>query len=201
VHSILGVDAAGEAREIELDTLPGTLYELERPLPRAYVASRSETYATSVEIINRVLSTDFDVRDAVALLDSTRASDPVSSPGTAVPQPSFPRARITRATDAEIRVRVDADVGTGAYLVLTDSYYPGWTARGDGVDRPIARANLFFRAVALQPGDREVTFSYRSRPFELGRSIALITLLLAVAAFGATEFRARTARRSGRTAG
>jgi hypothetical protein len=191
VHSILPIDAEGEAREMELDTLPGTLYELERPLPRAYVASRSETYATSVEIINRVLSPDFDVQDAVALLDSTRASDALPELRTAAPQPSFPRARITSSTDAEVRVEVDADLDSGAYLVLTDSYYPGWTARVDGVDRPIARANLFFRAVALRPGDREVTFSYRSRPFEFGRAIALLTLLLAVTGFGVLELRAR----------
>ncbi|MFV1988240.1 MAG: hypothetical protein ACC682_13225 [Gemmatimonadota bacterium] len=196
VHSILGVDAAGEAREIELDTLPGTLYELERPLPRAYVVSRAETYATSVEVVNRMLSSDFEVRDAVTLLDSTRASDPVPEPRASELPTSFPRARISSATDAEVRVQVH-DVTAGAYLVLTDSHYPGWVARVDGVERPIEQANLFFRAVALQPGDREVTFSYRSRPFERGRAISLVTLLLALTGFTVLELRSRTVEREG----
>lgn len=193
VHSILGVEAGGHARVIELDTLPGTLYELDRPLPRAYLVPYAESYATPAEVINRVLAADFDPRSVVALLDSV-GTLPAVLPETdseSGPAPGFPGATIENATEGEVRVQLHDVPEGGGYLVLTDSYFPGWSASVDGRERPIELANLFFRAVPLETGDSEVTFSYRSRPFEQGRLIAVVTLLIGLALFAGCEARAR----------
>jgi hypothetical protein len=68
-------------------------------------------------------------------------------------------AEIIEDTPAELRLTVDARAN--AWLVLADTYYPGWQATVDGERVELHRANGTFRAVAVPPGVHEVTFSYR----------------------------------------
>ena len=94
-------------------------------------------------------------------------------------------------TDAEVRVRsyehgrVDVAVKTAesAILVVGDAIYPGWRARIDGVEVPLMRANMLFKAVLVPAGAHEVVFSYEPGAFSLGAviSIASLTALLAAA--------------------
>ncbi len=94
-------------------------------------------------------------------------------------------------------VRIAVQAPAPGYLVLTDSYYPGWSARVDGEEREIFLANYFFRAVRVWPGDEEVVFEYRSRPFERGARVSVATLLIAILGLGVSAWRRRSGRRSG----
>ena len=49
----------------------------------------------------------------------------------------------------------------GGYLLLLDSYDPGWRVTVDGSPAPLLQANELFRAVRLAPGQHEVEFRYR----------------------------------------
>ncbi|MBL8589516.1 MAG: hypothetical protein JNK46_13365 [Methylobacteriaceae bacterium] len=69
------------------------------------------------------------------------------------------------AAYANDRVAVDVDSAAGGLLVLHDLHYPGWIARVDGVERPLARADLLFRGVEVGPGRHRVEFIFR--PFSL----------------------------------
>lgn len=72
-----------------------------------------------------------------------------------------------------------------AYLVLTDSYFPGWIAQIDGQDTPIYRANGNFRAVLVPAGEHTVRFKYSPISFRVGAVLSLlavITVLLALVA-------------------
>jgi len=198
VHQILEVDTTGESRELPLGSLPGHLYEVERSLPRAYVVPHARRYASPTDVINAVLAPDFPLREAVALAGSTAPSAPPPSVARQPAEsdaPSFPGVRITEVGDEELRLTLDPVSEEGEWLVLTDSFYPGWTARVDGEERPIELANYFFRAVALEPGDEQVVFSYRSRPYERGRLISLISLLIAAGLFVSGEARRRSGLR------
>ncbi len=75
--------------------------------------------------------------------------------------------------------RVDAD--RDAWLIVADTFYPGWTARVNGADAPIYPANLAFRAVQVPPGESIVVMTYSPgwiAPGALVSVIALIGLLL-----------------------
>jgi hypothetical protein len=70
-------------------------------------------------------------------------------------------ARITRYTSTGITIEVESD--RRGWLVLTEAYYPGWRAASQGESRPLARANVMFRAVPVEAGAStlEVVFEER----------------------------------------
>ena len=175
VHTIFPVESEGFAREIPLDSLAGHLYEVEDPLPRAYVVPTGSLVGDQVEAINRVLDPDFDLRASVVITDST--GDVVGGPGSPPREGrSFPGATIMEASAN--RVQVELNEASSGYVVLTDSYYPGWSAHVDGERREIQLANYFFRAVAVRPGDHEVVFTYRSSAFDLGTRLSFLFIVL-----------------------
>jgi hypothetical protein len=54
------------------------------------------------------------------------------------------------------------------WLIVADTFYPGWECRVDGVEAPIAPAHGCFRGVFLEPGQHRVEFQYRPRSFRVG---------------------------------
>jgi len=96
------------------------------------------------------------------------------------------------------RVVVSANLAEEGYLVLTDAYYPGWRALTDGLETPIYRANLLFRAVYLPAGQHRVELIYDPLSFKLGAAISLVALLALVVgiAWWFRRWSAVTGRRS-----
>ena len=65
-------------------------------------------------------------------------------------------------------------------MVLSDSWYPGWTATVDGEPAPLFYVNCGMRGLALEAGAHEVEMRYRCRPFELGGVVSAVTWVLAI---------------------
>lgn len=74
------------------------------------------------------------------------------------------------------RYRVETDAA--AYLVISQTWYPGWSATLDGQATRLYRANLAFQAVAVPPGESEVVLRYDLRRFELAASITGLGLTI-----------------------
>ena len=89
------------------------------------------------------------------------------------------------------RVVISANLAEEGYLVLTDAHYPGWRALIDGLETPIYRADILFRAVYLPAGQHKVEFIYDSPSFKLGAAISLTALLGLVAGIAAVAGRRR----------
>ena len=91
---------------------------------------------------------------------------------------------------AEVRVRsyergrvgVDVKTAESAILVVGDAIYPGWRARIDGVETPLIRANMLFKAVLVPAGAHEVVFSYEPGAFSLGAAVSIASLAALLAA-------------------
>lgn len=81
------------------------------------------------------------------------------------------------AEDQPEHVVAEITSNTGGVLVLTDLYYPGWTAQVDGHPADLLRADGFFRAVALSAGSHQVVFRYRPLSFWIGAALSLFALL------------------------
>ncbi len=81
----------------------------------------------------------------------------------------------------DTRVVCEVEAKQPGYLVLLDSYYPGWRVYRDDKEVEILRANYAFRAVAVESGKHRVEFLYRPRSFYAGLGITSLTMLLGVA--------------------
>lgn len=58
------------------------------------------------------------------------------------------------------RVSFSVDASAGGWLVLADTWYPGWKAEVDGERMDVVRANFLFRAVVVPKGQHVVVFTY-----------------------------------------
>ncbi len=78
-------------------------------------------------------------------------------------------------------VGIDVSLDGYGFLVVSDAYYPGWTAEVDGERARIYRGDGAFRAIPLEPGERKVEMRYEAPWFRAGLGIsALSALALAV---------------------
>jgi hypothetical protein len=77
-------------------------------------------------------------------------------------------ARVTIREARAVRIVVDVVTASAAYLVLADTWFPGWEATVDDAPAPILRANHAFRAVRLDRGAHVVRFDYRPWSFRVG---------------------------------
>jgi hypothetical protein len=71
------------------------------------------------------------------------------------------------------RVDIEVNLARDGFLILTDSYYPGWKVTVDGVEKPILRANGAFRAVELTDGRHLVRFAFDPPSFKLGMAVSI----------------------------
>ncbi len=107
---------------------------------------------------------------------SAAALAPLLTPRHAAEVPRVQAAAITRYEATEVVVH--AAPIRPALLVLTDVYYPGWTATVDGAPAPIIPVNEAFRGVPLAAGEHEVRFVYAPPSLALGGALGAAGLLL-----------------------
>jgi len=62
------------------------------------------------------------------------------------------------------------------YLVLSDTFYPGWRAYIDGIKTQIYRADYVFRAVKVPSGEHTVKFIYEPLSYKIGQAFTLLTI-------------------------
>lgn len=213
-----------------LDSLPGYLYELRDPLPRAYIG-KAVFHANEEAVLRSSIDPSRRGEKPAALLGDSLANPPkdlkawarraagfklavasrvgptgalravrdtTSAESVTLPkkasveeadsvthtveeekrasEENFGDAKIL--SDAGERVVIRVDPTEAGFLVLTDTPYPGWRVSVDGERRPLLRANWFFRAVPVKPGDEKVVFQYHSRPYRLGRLVSGMSVLL-----------------------
>ncbi len=85
--------------------------------------------------------------------------------------------RITRYAPEEVVVEVNAP--QPGYLVLMDTFYPGWRAWRDQDEVGILRANGVFRAVAVPQGTHTITFRYEPASLQKGGQVTLASMTVA----------------------
>lgn len=74
-------------------------------------------------------------------------------------------------------VKINATSNHSGYLVLSDTYYPGWKCYVDGAERQIYRANYAMRAVHLEAGQHNVEFVFDPITFRVGAWISLLSIV------------------------
>jgi hypothetical protein len=76
------------------------------------------------------------------------------------------------------RVVIEVEADGPAWLLLSDTWYPGWEARIDGVGMSVWRGDYLFRAVPVPTGKHVVEFLYRPVSFLAGVILAVAAIVL-----------------------
>jgi hypothetical protein len=148
------------------------IYENLAVLPRAYIVHQAELKADVEAVIALLRDEQFDPAQQWA--DVARPGEATGSRRAG--QTSAGEVVSFRAYRPE-RVEIEVKLDTPGWLVLADTYYPGWQATIDGRPAEIRRANLNFRAVAVPAGSHTVIFAYRPASFYLGLGLTGLALV------------------------
>ncbi len=156
------------------------VYRNRNALPRAWLVGAVEVVADD-QAVDRLLDASFDPR-RLALLPG-----PLPAGTSVQPDPQGSVRWVERGTNAyTLEVVTDRD----ALLMISENYYPAWTAQLDGSAIPILRANHTVRGVPVPAGTHTIRFVYRSATLERAAWVS-VSLTLVLLAVGLTGFRRR----------
>ncbi len=143
-----------------------------RALPRVRLAGKPR-YAKDV-------GEAIDLIDRLTRVDQLREHLIVEDPARPLPVDAVVKgsARITQ--EIPERLVVETESLAPSYLVVSDSFDPGWSATVDGRGATIYPAYCAFRAVYLPQGKHTVVFEYSPAGFKLGLSISVVAILLSL---------------------
>lgn len=160
-------DAAGT--QVYLYRLPG-----DNPLawlaPVFVKAPEDQAYAA-------VLNPQFDP-SRIAVLD-TDAIIP-AQPITAPPSPLTIPVHVSRYAPGDIQLQVQSTPPAGSALIVSENYFPGWSAMVDGRPALVDRVEYNLIGVQLPAGAKRVTLRFDDPAYERGKVITLLALLAAI---------------------
>ncbi len=79
-----------------------------------------------------------------------------------------------------LRLRVINPASETAWLLITDTWYPGWQATVNGKPVPVLQANGAFRAVPIPSGEAVVEMRFQPRSVQTGMSLSVLSLIVAL---------------------
>ncbi|NOZ27150.1 MAG: YfhO family protein [Chloroflexi bacterium] len=171
-----------EKFELAFDGDPAlNVYRNRSPLPRAWVVYQAAAVPDHEQAWQAIHAPTFDPTREVIVEGGSSLSSPGGDMTAATWSPEGPN-----------RVRITADLAAPGYLVISQTWYPGWQARLETGERvPVLRANYIFQAIPLPAGRHEVTLTYRPRLWWVGVGLGLLTWIGALGTLWATRNQGR----------
>jgi hypothetical protein len=160
----LTLESPREASEIKVE-LPGALdLALETELPRRAAIDLgplgAEEYRLSIS----------KTEACSANIDSLRVARLPPDPG----EPPAGSAKMM--LHEPHRVTLAVELARPSFVVLSEVFYSGWEAFIDGKAAPILRGDHVLRTVPVPAGNHTVEFRYRSKAFQWGLAVSLLSL-------------------------
>ena len=147
----------------------GTLYENTNYLPRTFLARKKIVFNNDEGILKYMLSKEFNPAEEVIF------EEKIELPPSTNGKVREDNVNIIKYKPHLIEIEVTAH--KPAFLVLSDTYYPGWKVYIDDTEEKIYRADYFLRAVKVPDGTHLVRFVYEPMSFRIGSIISIVSLL------------------------
>lgn len=135
-------------------------------LPRAFIVGGSQR-GREPHLLNTYYSDLFDPLKEVLLAEEVQIQTRSNFSG-----------QVNKITYSPNKVELSTDQNGEGFLVLLDTYFPGWKVEVDGKPERIYRANYFYRGVKLAPGSHSIEFSYEPVGLKTGAIISSVTFIL-----------------------
>lgn len=150
------------------------VYENKEVFKRVYIVHRAQA-ADKEDVLNIIKASDFDLRHKI-ILEKNIPEEMLTCKDAPLEDNSW--AKITKYTPN--RVFIEANMENDGFLVLSDTFYPGWKAFVDGNEQEILAANYLLRALYLGKGAHEIEFRYSPLTFKIGSVISILTVFLLI---------------------
>jgi hypothetical protein len=138
------------------------VYENPKALPRAFLVGRSVNIGSDADRLKFMTSPGFDALQVVVTERDSGGLADGDAQGGAVRLESMSPGLYALQTECP----------GDAYLVLAESWYPGWRVEVDGAPAELLRANHLFQAVRVPAGKHAVRFTYKPRLLGIGFALA-----------------------------
>jgi len=152
------------------------IYESDSSFPRTFFVNNFEIVDKDSAQEFLLQNKEFDLRNKVVLEE--QILDSISDIINKNDNHSIGLAEIRSYTANQ--VIIDTNNSKSEFLVLTDSFYPHWTASIDGEETEIYRANGLVRAIFVPEGNHSIEFHYDSAPFQLGVIVSFVTAVFLI---------------------
>jgi hypothetical protein len=139
-----------------------TIYEPVIGAVRAWIVPSAEWVDSPAQAVRRTLAPGVDLSESVLLEGDSRTQ----SGGSGV-------VSLIQDVGPNV-VTMEVEAPNGGWLVLADTWYPGWSAEIDGQPTESYPANGVMRAIWIPAGQHTATYRYRplSAPVGLALSVA-----------------------------
>lgn len=156
---------------VNISTTPVLVYEFDNPLDYFFLAYDTQEVNTLQDFFNYLNKYDPNDRNIVAIEDGIiKLNNKLNDTKT--------KAKLDYQVLDNQTAKAEVNVNKPTILVWNNNNYPGWSAYDNNVKIPIYNVNLTFIGVPLEKGQHNVTFVFRSRSFELGRNITILSGLI-----------------------
>jgi hypothetical protein len=161
-----------------LDSVPtfdggrANLFERLAPAPYARVVAGA-IKTDSATIIPTLVDPRMDF-SRIVLFTNDQPVTPESLKEMPAPSPS--RAAVTAWRPGRMTVALDPAPPRPSYLLIAENWYPDWQASADGRPAQVLRGDYSLLTVALPAGARVVEVTFRSKLYELGRTLTIASL-------------------------
>jgi hypothetical protein len=157
-------------------------------LPRVWLAEQAMVLPQEQGIHARLLDPTMSPERTVLLpTEPACYFPPTRAPARSADTGDFSGAHIVDYRAESMRIETRSTLPS--YLVISESFDPGWHARVDGEEVTLLEANLYFRALPLSAGAHQVELFYRPSSYVWGWR--LFGLALAVPILAAMLSRTR----------
>jgi hypothetical protein len=151
-----------------IDSGKWRLWMNEMPVRRVWISDHIIDSPNDSITLSKLMGSSYDPRDVI-FSNENHQSLPLR------PATSIAKATITEEEPESVSIETSCE--HPGYLILSDTYYPGWKSFVDGRESEIHRANYAMRAVYLEPGQHNVQFVFDPISFRIGALISLISLV------------------------
>ena len=158
------------------------VYRLRGALGRSYAVPQVRALGNDIAVIDAMMSPAFDPGEVALSADAAIAG-------------RYPGSRDTRLAwieDGPDRIEIDADTGDLSFVVLADTWFPGWTAELDGQRVELYRVDQLVRGVAVPAGHHRIGMRYLPEGWRVGATASRVGwtlwLVVTLATLGAIAF-------------
>jgi len=164
-----------------------TVLENSKALPKYSLIPSALVLSNEHEVMSHLLSTSFDPSRQLVISSSSE-----NFPSTI---PSDFLGSIKEISESPDKIKILYDSSHPAFILATQTFFPGWQATVDNIPHKIYRADYAFQTVFVPKGEHTVTFTYSPTSYKIGTWLTLSALILIPVIYVISNRRQATSKR------